>query len=179
MTVNISIAVGRDNPETVAMIRGGIRIKVDGVRVAQYRNEEQMEWLYDWNPEYVGEHVRSDLLNFMDALRHIKEGDETLYEPIRVDLEGVGAYFTVERVSDTKLRIAFKLSSTQEIRKGYLPPARSARGFIVKADDAYQEIISSGYQFLEFAKQFGFDEDDPLLNQFQSILLDFKSVTGN
>ena len=46
MSVRASIYVDDDaDASTLAMVRGGIKVEVDGVRVNQYQTEDRIDWI--------------------------------------------------------------------------------------------------------------------------------------
>ena len=59
-------------------------------------------------PEYVGLHVRMDMLNPVRVAAVIRDGDAERYEPLTVDIESHPEFVLVEPLSDASVRIAFR-----------------------------------------------------------------------
>lgn len=176
MSVRASIYVDDEDAATIAMVRGGIKIEVDGTRVNRYQNEDQIDSIFDWNPEYVGEHVRSDIINFVRALMRIRTGEVGTYECAKADIEAQIAYFLLEPLSDSHLRIAFR-TATLEDDTGDLSPAPCAEcGREVKTDELSREVLDCGREFLERSAQLGFEPSTPLLDGLSALLDDFENT---
>lgn len=176
MTTNVSTWVPDESVSTVGMIRGGIKVEINGRRVNQYQKENQLDWIFDWHPEYVGEHLRSDLINFINVLSWIERGEISQYEPVKVDIEAEYAYFLLEIISESHLRLAFRTTS-QENRDNHLPDTASARGFIVDTRTFSDELLNCGRDFLEQSSLLGFNKSEPTLKSFSKLLDDFEKIT--
>lgn len=175
MSVRASIYVDED-AATIAMVRGGIKIEVDGTRVNRYQTEDQIDWIFDWNPEYVGEHVRSDIINFVRALMRIQTGEVGTYECVKADIEAQIGYFLLEPLSDGHLRIAFR-TATLEGNTGDLSPVpRSECGREVKTDELSREVLDCGREFLERSAQLGFEPTTSPLDGLSTMLDDFENA---
>ncbi len=159
------------------MVRGGIKIEVESKRVNQYQNEEERDW-YDWNPEFVGDHLRSDLVNWVTALERIQMGDVDRYKRVRVDIEAMNAYFLLEPISESHLRVAFRARSREE--DDPIPPtANSARGYVVRTEQLSNEILDCGREFLEQTLQLGFFRTQPQLAAFSEMVDDFEALVAS
>lgn len=123
MSVMVSIHVDKEITLTSwGMIRGGLKVSVNGERISQYSNEDEETWVFDWHPEFVGDHIASNLLNFIRALISIKKRNVSFYERIEVEVEPTISYFVLEPLSEDHLRIAFqsRVHADDDLRT--LPP---------------------------------------------------------
>lgn len=176
--MNVKASIWVDNDEdtaTVAMVRGGIKIEVNSRRINQYKNEEHRDWVFEWNPEYIGEHIRSDIVNLVTAVREIQQGEVDIYEPTKVDIEAINSYFLLEPLSGDLLRIAFRTDVGLDDTEEYQPSPAAERGYVVKTDELAHEILQIGREFLGQTRQMGFDVSDSPLYAFSTILDEFES----
>lgn len=149
-------------PKSAAMIRGGIRMAVDGNRINRFKNESDLELTHSWNPVYIGEHLRSDLISIYDAMESIREGKSGLYEINKIDLLENWGYFIIEKISAHHVRIAYQIDKPQRIGRDHLPPESSAVGYAVDIDEFREELVRSGEEFVTCCERLGF-ESDPLV----------------
>lgn len=177
MSVRASIYVDDDaDASTLAMVRGGIKVEVDGVRVNQYQTEDRIDWIFDWNPGYVGEHVRSDIINFIKALTRNWTGEVGTYECVKEDIEAQNGYFLLEPISDGHLHIAFRTATLEDDNGNPSPTARSECGREVKTDELSREVLDCGREFLEQSAQLGLEPSTPPLDALSALLDDFENA---
>lgn len=175
MAFNMSVFVDEDPAPTMpVLMRGGIRIEVDGVRLNRYQGEEEYDWLFDWHPEYVGEHIKMDLRALMECVLQFYQDEVVLYEPQKIDLMETADAFVVERLSVGELRIAFQKASGfgPESR---LPPSEVAVGSVVTIEEFCSELLECAETVRSEAKRFGI-LDDPDFDRFEETLEELRAV---
>lgn len=173
--VEIELYVSEDpRPSMAVMMRGGIKLHVDGDRLNRYSNEQNRNWLQDWQPEYSGEHVMLDLQGFLECALAVRAGDRPLFDAHVVQLHETTDVFVVEQVSKSHVRLAFqkKAGSSSE---STLPAVDVAVGHAVPIDEFVAEVLQSGESLADAATRFGLD-DDRDFRQFFETLEDLREV---
>lgn len=159
MTLDIRLHVHDEPRPTMAvMVRGGISIRVDGVRLNRYADESSHDWLHDWYPEYVGEHLLLDLRELAECAVALARDEVELFDVRRVDLVETSDAFVLERVSSDQIRIAFQKSRGFG-RESRLPTGEAALGALVSIDEFVVETLESVETAHAAAERFEITDD--------------------
>ncbi|MBO4248722.1 hypothetical protein IL252_12940 [Halomicrobium sp. IBSBa] len=155
------------------LVRGGLRITVDGQRINTYEGETDREWLFDWYPEFVGEIPLITLRELCQTVASILSDEIQLYEPQRIHLPETSDAFVCERIGDEHLRVAFQTPG----REANQATPASACGVAVRADEFGTELRRCGDDFEASLDRFGFNGAD--VESFRNSLEEFRVTLGS
>lgn len=144
MTIEVDLHLEHDPQPTMAiLVRGGIRITIDGRRVNMYEDESDPPSIREWYPEFVGEHILLDLGDLFEFVADAITGAIDLFDPRRVFLRETSDAFVCERVGVSHVRIAFQKATGFETNSS-LPTPSVACGFAVPVADFATELVVCG-----------------------------------
>jgi hypothetical protein len=146
-------------PQSAIMIRGGIRMSANGNRINQFNNEESIQFTHDWNPQYIGEHLRSDLVSLYKVLEAVDVGESGLYDAQTVDLTENWGYFVVEKISASHLRVAYRIGNPERLGWDHLPLKQSSVGYLVSIPEFREEVVAAGDEFLLHCQDCGVENE--------------------
>ncbi len=173
MTVTIDTFVQEDpEPTMVVLIRGAIAISIDGERLNRYQNEGAHPQIFDWYPEYVGEHILVDLRQLADVATALERDELELFDPKRIVLTETSDAIVIERVSVDEVRLAFQKAPGFGRESG-LPLAESALGDLVRIDEFAAELLSCAEEVCSVVERFDLDSGGDF-ELFQTALDDLR-----
>lgn len=158
MDIDITTTIETDPEPTMGvLVRGGLRITVDGQRLNAYVDEATGTWLRDWYPEYVGEMPLDTLGELFQTLTAILKSEQPRYEPERVLLPETSEAFVCEFLGDESLRIAFQTARNPGPDADVASP-QSACGVAVPVGEFATELLACGDDVLAVLDDIGLDD---------------------
>lgn len=154
---------------------GGIRIRLDGTRLNRYVDEQRHEWS-EWNPEYVGEYLTSDLWKLIETTTAVRQ-DPEVYGERTVEFTELVSRLVMERLDEGTLRIAFRTSEESDpAAKRVMAPPRCACGVPVEESAWGNAVLRAGRAVRDDLVELGHtdlgDGFDPILEDLQRSLAD-------
>lgn len=155
----IDVCVDRSEPiPNPQLLNGGIKIRLGETVLTRVTHPKKYDGGGEWSPEYIGLHVRSDLINLARIAETIKRSEVSRYNVMKADIESTPLYIVVEPLSDTHLRLAFQVRKTQDTAGSDVPPD-AACGYPVETDAFCRAVLDACQTFFETVAELDFSPD--------------------
>lgn len=174
MSVQINIEIRDEDYKNLEVVYGGLQIIIDEDMLMQFENEDELDWSSDWQPEYKGLFLYQNINHLLYSSTQIKK-DSKLYEPVQVELEEERGQLILERLSDTKMRVAFQAGELPSNKYNkHLPIPKAALGYIVDIDEFCLQVIKCGKELLNYGRELDVEKgEEPirkLVNELEKLV---------
>lgn len=146
-------------PSIPHLMRGGLKIEIDGSRLFEFENEEVADWS-QWAPEYLTGRISIDVVNILETARDVLDGTVGIYETTTARIEETRNYVVVEQLSKNRLRVAYHLRPSRTGERTACPVAESERGYAVDAEEFGRAALACGRQYRSRAEMLGFGTEE-------------------
>ncbi|WP_049929021.1 hypothetical protein [Halopiger goleimassiliensis] len=178
MSVRISYEIADEVIDTED-IRGGYRIDVDGRRINRYGNEAAFESPLRWKPEYAGEYLHTEFIDLLSKTTRIARGKLAMYEPVTCRFSGTVNEFVFEMLTETHLRIAYRISTDSKPAGDVLPDPESARGYVVTAAEFCSEVLRATSAYFDEISGYPIEFGHEYLEEFEEKLSALETALEN
>ncbi len=151
-----------------ADMRGGIQILINSDRLNSFIDENIVDFGQDWYPKYIGNYIRTDLVELISITTDIASGDIDIYEPIKLTFGSTIVYLLLEPVAPQQLRVAIRtrpqrLNSMNQL----LVVPESARGYLVDRCTFCHAVSDAGNRYLDEINSVNLLGNEVLVEEFE------------
>lgn len=163
-----------------ADMRGGLQILIKGNKLNSFINENNIEYIQDWYPEYVGCLIEPDFIELMNITADIARGNVGIYESVRLTFRSTIVYLLLEPVASQQLRVAIRTrpQRSDSVDQLLVVP-ESARGYVVDRCTFCQAVSDAGNQYLDEINSMNLLGNEVLVEDFEDAVTELDEAIEN